>query len=46
MNVLAQLILPLAELVRGDLRELVQTLGMQAIATMLEQERAELCGPR
>jgi len=46
VNVLAQLVLPLAELIRGDLRELVHTLGMQAIATMLEQERNELCGPR
>jgi len=46
VNVLAQLVLPLAELVRGDLRELVHTLGMQAIATMLEQERTELCGER
>lgn len=46
VNVLAQLMLPLAELLRGDLRELVHTLGMQAIATMLEQERTELCGPR
>lgn len=45
-NVLAQLVLPLAELVRGDLRELVHTLGMQAIASMLEQERTELCGER
>ncbi|RME52953.1 MAG: IS256 family transposase [Caldilineae bacterium] len=46
VNVLAQLVLPLAELLRGDLRELVHTLGMQAIATLLEQERTELCGPR
>lgn len=46
VNVLAQLVLPLAELVRGDLRELVHSLGMQAIATMLEQERTELCGER
>ena len=46
VSVLAQLMLPLAELIRGDLRELVHTLGMQAIATMLEQERTELCGPR
>lgn len=45
VNVLAQLVLPLAELIRGDLRELVHTLGMQAIATMLEQERTDLCGP-
>ena len=45
-TVLAQLVLPLAELVRGDLRELVHTLGMQAIASMLEQERTELCGER
>lgn len=41
-----QLMLPLAALVRGDLRELVMSLGMQAIAVMLEQERTELCGPR
>lgn len=46
VNVLAQLMLPLAELIRGDLREMVHTLGMQAVATMLEQERTELCGPR
>ena len=46
MNLLAQLALPLAEVVRGDLRELVHTLGMQANATMLEQERTELRGPR
>lgn len=43
-NVLAQLVLPVAALVRGDLRELVHTIGMQAIASMLEQERTELCG--
>jgi putative transposase len=46
VNVLAQLVLPLAELVRGDLRELVHTIGMQAIATMLEQERTVVCGER
>ncbi len=46
VTVLAQLLLPLAELVRGDLREMVHTLGMQAIVTMLEQERTELCGER
>ena len=46
VNVLAQMMLPLAELIRGDLREMVHTLGMQAVATMLEQERTELCGPR
>lgn len=45
VSVLAQLMLPLAELIRGDLRELVHTLGMQAIATLLEQERTERCGP-
>lgn len=46
MKVLAQLVLPLAERVRGDLRALVHALGMQAIATMLERERTELCGER
>jgi len=46
VSVLAQLVLPLAELLRGDMRELVHTIGMQAIATMLEQERTELCGVR
>lgn len=30
----------------GDLRELIHTLGMRAIATMFEQERTELWGER
>jgi transposase-like protein len=42
---LAQLMLPLAALVRGDLRELVTSLGLRAIAAMIEQERTVLCGP-
>lgn len=42
---LAQLVLPLVALIRGDLRELVTSLGLQAIAVMLEQERTALCGP-
>jgi len=45
-TVLAQLVLPMAALIRGELRELVMTLGVQAIAAMLEQERTELAGPR
>jgi len=45
-TVLAQLMLPLAALIRGDLRELVMSFGIQAITAMLEQERTALCGPR
>jgi len=44
--VMAQLMLPLAAVIRSDLRELVHQVGMQAVAVMLEQERTELCGPR
>jgi transposase-like protein len=43
---LAQLVLPLAHLIRGDVRELVLSFGLQALAAMLERERTELCGPR
>jgi transposase-like protein len=42
----AQLLMPLAALVRKDLLELVHQLGLQAFATMLEAERTELCGER
>jgi len=42
---IAQLMLPLAALMRGDLRDLVVTFGMQAMESMLEQERIALCGP-
>src|SRR5512140_2079694 len=42
----AQLLIPLATLVRGDLLALVHQLGMQAIAAMLEAERTKLCGER
>jgi putative transposase len=45
-TVVSQLVLPLAQVLRGDLRELVHSLGMQAILAMLEEERTELCGPR
>lgn len=45
-TVWAQLVLPLAALLRGDLRELVMSFGIQAITAMLEQERTGLCGPR
>lgn len=45
-TVLAQLVLPMAALIRGELRELVMSLGIQAIGAMLEQERTELCGVR
>ena len=45
VGTLAQLVLPLAALVRGDLRELVTKIGLQAIAALLEQERTALCGP-
>lgn len=45
VGTLAQLVLPLAELVRGDLRQLVTSIGLQAIAVLIEQERTSLCGP-
>ena len=41
-----QLLMPLAALVRSDFRELIHHFGMQAIAAMLEADRARLCGPR
>ena len=41
-----QVLLPLAAVIRGDLYALVQQLGMQAIAAMLEAERTKLCGER
>jgi hypothetical protein len=43
---LAQLVLPLAALVRKDLLGLVHEIGLQAFAAMLEAERTELCGER
>ena len=45
VGTLAQLVLPLAAMVRGDLRELVTKIGLQAIAALLEQERTAVCGP-
>ncbi|MBA2643258.1 MAG: IS256 family transposase [Actinobacteria bacterium] len=44
-TILAQLMLPMAAMIRGDVRDLVMSLGIQAIAVMFEQERTELCGP-
>ncbi len=38
--------LRLAKLVREDLREFVVSQGMQALSSMLEEERTALCGPR
>jgi hypothetical protein len=46
VGVLAPLVLPLAHVIRGDVRALVLSFGLQALAAMLEQERTELCGPR
>jgi transposase-like protein len=43
---LAQVVLPLAALIRGDLRDLVHQLGLQAFAAMLEAERTRLCGEK
>ncbi len=45
VGMLTQLVLPLAALVRGDLRELVTKIGLHAIGAMLERERTALCGP-
>lgn len=45
VGMLGQLVVPLAALVRGDLRELVTTIGLRAIAELLEQERTARCGP-
>src|SRR3974377_858310 len=38
--------LRLVEVVRQDLRAFVVSEGMKALAEMLEEERARLCGPR
>jgi putative transposase len=46
VGVLAQLVMPLAELVRGDLRAFVLSVGMRALTEMLETERTALAGPR
>lgn len=39
------LMLPLADVIRADLRAFVVACGMQALAHMLELDREELCGP-
>jgi hypothetical protein len=40
-----QLVMPLAAVVRDELREFVIGQGMAALAVMLEQDRSRLCGP-
>lgn len=40
-----QMVVPLAEVVRMELREFVISKGMEALALMLEQDRVALCGP-
>lgn len=40
-----QLVMPLAEVVRHELREFVIAKGMEALTAMLEQDRVALCGP-
>jgi len=40
-----QLVVPLATVVRQELREFVIGQGMAALAQMLEEDRAEMCGP-
>lgn len=39
-----QLVVPLAEVVRYELREFVIAKGMEALSVMLEQDRVALCG--
>jgi transposase-like protein len=46
VGTLAQLVLPLAAMVRNDLQAFVVSVGMQALIAMLEGERTELAGPR
>ena len=40
-----QLVVPLKEVVREQLREFVIAQGMKALTELLEDERKELCGP-
>ena len=40
-----QLVMPLAAVVREELREFVIGQGMAALALMLEEDRNQLCGP-
>lgn len=40
-----QMVIPLAEVVRTELREFVIAKGMEALGVMLEQDRVALCGP-
>lgn len=40
-----QLVVPLAEVVRNELRAFVIAQGMAALALMLEEDRVALCGP-
>ena len=41
-----QLHLPVGELVRDNLYELVVALGLEEVRRLLEGERTEVCGPR
>ena len=45
-EIATQLPLALADVVRRDLREFVVNAGVTALATMLERERTDTCGPR
>lgn len=45
-TLLAQLVLPLAGMMKMQMRDFVLSFGMQALLAMLEMEREELCGPR
>ncbi len=40
-----QMVVPLAEFMRLELREFVFAKGMEALALMLEEDRVSLCGP-
>lgn len=42
----AQLVLPLSEMLRGQLQEFVVSVGMQALMQLVEDERIRLCGER
>jgi transposase-like protein len=41
-----QLQLPMRDLLRESLHDLIVGVGLQALAVLLETERAEICGPR
>ena len=45
-EVRGSLLLGLAEVIRGDLREFVMGAGMMALQELLERDRTSICGPR